>query len=266
MLLLPTRVSEKKSQVHGGGKAARRHLAPEAKPAGEMDSVGNLKGRGPTPRSPNFEVIDGLLYRKKLEKGFINYREVLHEDRRHEAISTFHRRRPGLRHLSLEETYKCVAENYWWEGRNIIACMYFQIRDFVLGCPDPTRTYGWVAQESSHTLYSSLTMSPSFSVPFPLSLPVPQDPGGGGRVSKTMTSHGDYMLSKLRSQREAGLFCDITLRTDGRSYSAHRAVLAAVSEYFQEIFTEMDSSTKTDVDLTGRTQGRCLDTNCNFAA
>ncbi|XP_029936435.1 uncharacterized protein LOC115379732 isoform X2 [Myripristis murdjan] len=185
--------------------------------AGEMDSVGNLKGRGPTPRSPNFEVIDGLLYRKKLEKGFINYREVLHEDRRHEAISTFHRRRPGLRHLSLEETYKCVAENYWWEG------MYFQIRDFVLGCPECPRQ---CSQRS-------------------------QDPGGGGRVSKTMTSHGDYMLSKLRSQREAGLFCDITLRTDGRSYSAHRAVLAAVSEYFQEIFTEMDSSTKTDVDLTG---------------
>lgn len=185
--------------------------------AGEMDSVGNLKGRGPTPRSPNFEVIDGLLYRKKLEKGFINYREVLHEDRRHGAISTFHRRRPGLRHLSLEETYKCVAENYWWEG------MYFQIRDFVLGCPECLR------QRSRRT----------------------EDPGGGGRVSKTMASHSGDMLSKLRSQREAGLFCDITLRTDGRSYSAHRAVLAAVSEYFQEIFTEMDSSMKTDVDLTG---------------
>lgn len=68
---------------------------------------------------PNFEVMGGLLYRKKLERGYINYREVLNEDRRHEAISTFHRRRPGLRHLSLEETYKCVADNYWWEGRYI---------------------------------------------------------------------------------------------------------------------------------------------------
>lgn len=69
-------------------------------------------GRG----SSNFEVMDGLLYRRKFERGFINYREVLGEDRRQEAISTFHRRRPGQRHLSLEETYKCVAENYWWEG------------------------------------------------------------------------------------------------------------------------------------------------------
>lgn len=80
-----------------------------------MESPGNSSGRG----SPNFEMIDGMLYRKKLEKGFINYREVLDEDRRHEAISTFHQRRSGQRHLSLEETYRCVAENYWWEGMNI---------------------------------------------------------------------------------------------------------------------------------------------------
>uniref|UniRef100_A0A665U2N9 BTB domain-containing protein n=1 Tax=Echeneis naucrates TaxID=173247 RepID=A0A665U2N9_ECHNA len=68
--------------------------------------------------------------------------------------------------------------------------------------------------------------------------------GGRGCVTKTMASHSADMLSKLRSQREAGLFCDITLRTNGRSYSAHRAVLAAVSDHFQEIFTEMDSSMK----------------------
>uniref|UniRef100_A0A3B3BPC0 BTB domain-containing protein n=1 Tax=Oryzias melastigma TaxID=30732 RepID=A0A3B3BPC0_ORYME len=66
-----------------------------------------------------------------------------------------------------------------------------------------------------------------------------------------MASHGTDVLSKLRSQREAGLFCDITLRTNGRSFSAHRAVLAAVSDHFQEIFTEMDSSNKADIDLTG---------------
>lgn len=85
-----------------------------------MESVGDSHGRAlPAHMSPNFEVIDGLLYRKKLEKGFINYREVLDEDRRHEAISTFHLRRHGQRHLSLEETYKCVAENYWWDGMSI---------------------------------------------------------------------------------------------------------------------------------------------------
>ncbi len=97
----------------------------DVKRAGEMEPAGISKGRGPPARlAPNFEVIDGLLYRKKLEKGFINYREVLDEDRRHEALSTFHRRRrPGQRHLSLEETYRCVAENYWWEGMDVTSCL-----------------------------------------------------------------------------------------------------------------------------------------------
>lgn len=190
----------------------------------EMEAAGISEGRGnPARCASNFEVIDGLLYRKKLEKGFINYREVLDEDRRHEALSTFHRRRrPGQRHLSLEETYKCVAENYWWEG------MYFQIRDFVLSCPE--------CQLTKKT----------------------EELGGRRCVTKTMASHGADMLSKLRSQREAGLFCDITLRTNGRSYSAHRAVLAAVSDHFQEIFTEMDSSMKADIDLTGFSEDSLL--------
>lgn len=96
-------------------------LKPWTDGDGEMESVGISKGRGPVAGwAPNFEVIDGLLYRKKLERGFIHYREVLDEDRRQEAIATFHRRqRPGQHHLSLEETYKCVAENYWWEGMKI---------------------------------------------------------------------------------------------------------------------------------------------------
>ncbi|XP_029315029.1 zinc finger and BTB domain-containing protein 18 [Cottoperca gobio] len=189
-----------------------------------MEPAGNSKGRGLAPWSPNFEMIDGLLYRKKLEKGFINYREVLDEDRRHEALSTFHLRRLGQHHLSLEETYKCVAENYWWEG------MYFQIRDFVLGCLECQ------SQRTKKT----------------------EGLGGRGCVTKTMVSHSADMLHKLRSQREAGLFCDITLRTNGRSYSAHRAVLAAVSDHFQEIFTEMDSGMKADIDLTGFSEDSLL--------
>ncbi|KAK2905990.1 uncharacterized protein si:dkey-229b18.3 [Channa argus] len=197
--------------------------------AGEPERPGNVQvfGKGCRPLSqlsPNFEVIDGLLYRKKLEKGFINYREVLDEERRDEAISTFHQRRHGHRHLSLEETYKYVAENYWWEG------MYFQIRNFVLSC---------LECQSQHTKKIEKL-------------------DGRGCITKTIASHSADMLSKLRSQREAGLFCDITLRTSGRSYSAHRAVLAAVSDHFQEIFTEMGSSMKADIDLTGFSEDSLL--------
>jgi len=65
-------------------------------------------------------------------------------------------------------------------------------------------------------------------------------------------SHSHQVLTKLNSQREAGLFCDITLKTgDGQCFVAHKAVLAAVSEYFQELFTEMDSDAQSHVDLTG---------------
>ncbi|XP_018558651.2 uncharacterized protein si:dkey-229b18.3 isoform X1 [Lates calcarifer] len=108
--------------------------------------------------------------------------------------------------------------------------MYFQIRDFVLSCQECQ------SQRTKKT----------------------EGLGGRGCVTKTMASHSTDMLSKLRSQREAGLFCDITLRTNGRSYSAHRAVLAAVSDHFQEIFTEMDSNMKADIDLTGFSEDSLL--------
>uniref|UniRef100_A0A1A7YH92 Si:dkey-229b18.3 n=1 Tax=Iconisemion striatum TaxID=60296 RepID=A0A1A7YH92_9TELE len=217
-----------KPRYEGAGTFSASKAGPDGDREGHggMDSVGGYPTeRGYSARwSPNFEMIDGLLYRKKLERGYINYREVLKEDRRLEAISTFHRRRLGQRHLSLEETYKSVAENYWWEG------MYFQIRDFVLSCTDCQ------SQRSKK--------SKAFD--------------GRRHVTKTMTSHGADVLSKLRSQREAGLFCDITLQTNGRSFSAHRAVLAAVSDHFQELFNEMDFSKKADIDLTGFSEDSLL--------
>ncbi|XP_061648413.1 uncharacterized protein si:dkey-229b18.3 isoform X1 [Phyllopteryx taeniolatus] len=242
-MLLPTRVGRKKSQVN----ATRSDSAPKATPdhlRGKVPSYLSgytrqvtmaVKATTCCPKpwsgvaderswSPNFEWIDGLLYRKKLERGFLNYREVLDEDRRLEAVATFHRRPPGKRHLSLEETYKCVADNYWWEG------MYFHIRDFVLDCPECQ------SQRRKKT----------------------EELGGQGCVTKTVASHSSDMLSKLKSQREAGMFCDITVRTNGQSYAAHRAVLAAVSDHFQEIFTEMDSSIKADIDLTGFSEDSLL--------
>uniref|UniRef100_A0AAV2K3E9 Uncharacterized protein n=1 Tax=Knipowitschia caucasica TaxID=637954 RepID=A0AAV2K3E9_KNICA len=204
--------------THSRAHYAHTERFPPSKAWSEQDRDMDSEGRGHLRRlSPNFEVIGGLLYRKKLERGFFNYREVLDEDRRQEAIGTFHRRRPGQRHLSLEETYKSVADNYWWDG------MYFHIKDFVLNCPE----------------------CKSLCNKKPVGL------GSRACVTKTVASYSNELLTRLKSQRDAGLFCDITLRTSGRSYSAHRAVLAAVSDHFQEIFTEMDSSIKADIDLTG---------------
>ncbi|KAG7467312.1 hypothetical protein MATL_G00152040 [Megalops atlanticus] len=167
--------------------------------------------------SSYFEVINGVLCRKKLERGSINYREVLDRDRQLNAIATFHQKRPGKRHHTLEDTYRFVSDKYWWEG------MYFHIREYVQDCQECQ------AQQKRQE--------------------VPARPC----VSKTLTSHGNDVLRKLKGQWEEGLFCDITLKTRGRTFPAHRAVLAAVSEYFQEVFAEMASSSspQSAIDLTG---------------
>ncbi|XP_066497164.1 uncharacterized protein si:dkey-229b18.3 [Hoplias malabaricus] len=169
--------------------------------------------------SPFFETIGGSLYRKKLEKGCVQYREVLAEDQRLKSIKAFHSKTPGKPHHTLEDTYRLVAEHYWWEG------MYFQVRDFVLDCEECNQNQTERAQCSEV-----------------------------GNISRMVKSHSHEVLSKLNNQREAGLYCDITLKTgNGHSFVAHRAVLAAVSEYFEELFTEMDSATdpQPHVDLTG---------------
>uniref|UniRef100_A0A673NCI4 Uncharacterized LOC107748215 n=1 Tax=Sinocyclocheilus rhinocerous TaxID=307959 RepID=A0A673NCI4_9TELE len=176
-------------------------------------------GRASVASSAFFEVIGGSLYRRKLEKGFVHYREVLVEDKRLQSIATFHEKGPGKSHHTLEDTYRLVAEHYWWEG------MYFQVRDYVFGCEECQRS------QSERSVCSDV-----------------------GLISRIVESHSHQVLSKLNSQREAGLFCDITLKTGGgQSFVAHKAVLAAVSEYFQELFTEMDSAIdpQSHVDLTG---------------
>ncbi|XP_053212317.1 zinc finger protein 436-like [Panonychus citri] len=47
------------------------------------------------------------------------------------------------------------------------------------------------------------------------------------------------MLDNLRSQREEGKFCDIVLNVGGKTFPAHRSVLAASSPYFESILKEV---------------------------
>jgi len=47
--------------------------------------------------------------------------------------------------------------------------------------------------------------------------------------------YGVAILEKLREQRDVQRFCDVTIRIDGVNFSAHRAVLAACSSYFETL-------------------------------
>ncbi|KAG8544922.1 hypothetical protein GDO81_021625 [Engystomops pustulosus] len=49
--------------------------------------------------------------------------------------------------------------------------------------------------------------------------------------------HANWILQSLNQDRENGLFTDITLRVDGRSFFCHKVILSSKSSYFKAMFT-----------------------------
>lgn len=76
-----------------------------------------------------------------------------------------------------------------------------------------------------------------------------------GEVNQFLPKHSQTMLDKLNQQRLSNQFCDITLLIEGEEYRAHKSVLAACSEYFNELFFEKGavSTHEAVVDLSGET-------------
>ncbi|MEQ2170544.1 hypothetical protein GOODEAATRI_001311, partial [Goodea atripinnis] len=74
-----------------------------------------------------------------------------------------------------------------------------------------------------------------------------------GEVNQFLPKHSQTMLDKLNQQRLSNQFCDITLLIEGEEHRAHKAVLAACSEYFNELFFEKGAMTTHEavVDLSG---------------
>jgi len=74
-----------------------------------------------------------------------------------------------------------------------------------------------------------------------------------GEVNQFLPRHGQTMLDKLNGQRLCNQFCDITLLIEGEEHRAHKAVLAACSDYFHTLFVEKGavSTHEAVVDLSG---------------
>uniref|UniRef100_A0A3B3ZG08 Uncharacterized protein n=1 Tax=Periophthalmus magnuspinnatus TaxID=409849 RepID=A0A3B3ZG08_9GOBI len=62
-------------------------------------------------------------------------------------------------------------------------------------------------------------------------------------------SHALSVLGVLNEQRLKGQMCDVILVVADQKYNAHKSVLAASSEYFQSLFTRMDTESTRVVNL-----------------
>ncbi|XP_031536073.1 kelch-like protein 32 isoform X4 [Vicugna pacos] len=67
-------------------------------------------------------------------------------------------------------------------------------------------------------------------------------------------SHNDSVLAALNQQRSDGILCDVTLIAEEQKFHAHKAVLAACSDYFRAMFSLcMVESGADEVNLRGVT-------------
>ncbi|MCJ8735482.1 hypothetical protein PDJAM_G00247690 [Pangasius djambal] len=64
------------------------------------------------------------------------------------------------------------------------------------------------------------------------------DDGGVGEHEHEFPAHYKVMLDKLNEQRQLDQFTDITLIVDGHQFRAHKAVLAACSQFFHKFFQD----------------------------
>ncbi|XP_058017235.1 zinc finger and BTB domain-containing protein 17 isoform X4 [Ahaetulla prasina] len=59
--------------------------------------------------------------------------------------------------------------------------------------------------------------------------------------------HSRQVLEQLNQQRQLGLLCDCTFVVDGIDFKAHKAVLAACSEYFRMLFVDQKDVVHLDI-------------------
>ncbi|XP_041745482.2 zinc finger and BTB domain-containing protein 11 isoform X1 [Coregonus clupeaformis] len=255
--------------------AIRRYLTDEREPYAP-GTHGNTK-RKIRKAAACYVVRNGTLYYQRRQKGLDEFTElevVLQAGRRKELIDESHIV-AGEEHLNQHHTWESISQKYWWRGilkqvkdymRQCSQCQSRQDRrglsedgggSRLVGRPGRPRKVTTPASDdeeeeeeeedivtSSHHKTKSLKTVAKHELVFVDSK---------GLVKQYLPRHGQTMLDKLNQQRLNNQFCDVTLLIEGEEHRAHKAVLAACSDYFNELFIEKGavSSHEAVVDLSG---------------
>ncbi|XP_041425811.1 zinc finger and BTB domain-containing protein 17 isoform X2 [Xenopus laevis] len=74
-----------------------------------------------------------------------------------------------------------------------------------------------------------------------------RDLSRSGISAMDFPQHSHLVLEQLNQQRQLGLLCDCTFVVDGINFKAHKAVLAACSQYFRMLFVEQKDVVHLDI-------------------
>uniref|UniRef100_A0A8B9JLH2 Zinc finger and BTB domain containing 11 n=1 Tax=Astyanax mexicanus TaxID=7994 RepID=A0A8B9JLH2_ASTMX len=252
--------------------AIRRYLTDERQPYAP-GTPGNTK-RKIRKAAACYIVRDGVLFYQRRQKGLDHFSElevVLQADRRRGLIGEAHLSSSG-EHLNSQLTWETISQKYWWRG------ILKQVKDYIKDCQCQSKQErnrngaedgtGLAAAQRQRTRASdeeeededNEDIDEDLNQSFPVRSKASRVDkhelvfvDSKGVVQQFLPKHGQTMLDKLNEQRLNNQFCDITLLIEGEELRAHKAVLAACSEYFRELFVEKGaiSSHEAVIDLSG---------------
>uniref|UniRef100_A0A3B3XSP5 Zinc finger and BTB domain containing 11 n=1 Tax=Poecilia mexicana TaxID=48701 RepID=A0A3B3XSP5_9TELE len=253
--------------------AILRYLTDEREPYAPGTS-GNTK-RKIRKAAACYVVRNGTLFYQRRQKGQNDFTElevVLQDCRRRELINQAHIIEGG-EHLNQQLTWEIISQKYWWRGilknvkdhiRECAQCQSKRSADDGSG-PRPfsrqgRRKFGPMEDEDDDEeedgediLFSTDLSSQRPKLAKGTAKHEVVYVNSKGEVNQFLPKHSQTMLDKLNQQRISNQFCDITLLIEGEEHRAHKAVLAACSEYFNELFYEKGAVTTHEavVDLSG---------------
>ncbi|KAK7888814.1 hypothetical protein WMY93_024374 [Mugilogobius chulae] len=192
-----------------------------------------------------YVVRDGTLYYQRRLKGQDDFTElevVLQDERKKELITRAHISDTG-EHLNQQATWDILSPKYWWRGilksvkDELKECTVCQSRRTEEGLGRatgrplgrPRRKLCYEDDEEDEEDDFSERQASRHELVFVDSK---------GEVNQFLPKHSGTMLDKLNHQRLNNQFCDITLLIEGEEFRAHKAVLAACSDYFHQLFFE----------------------------